>query len=155
MRAGVPVAEDKAQATVEMAVVLPVLLILAILVYNVMLFACAVARFDHVVADVVMAQAVSPPGDSGATDGAARVAASLEEAMEGYRVLISVAGERGASTDGGVLELVGALHTYRCEMRFQPWPGALSIAGVSLGAPLELTHTRSITVDPWRPGVVA
>ena len=140
MRLGVPVAEDKAQATVEMAVVLPVLLILAILVYNVMLFACAVARFDHVVADVVMAQAVSPPGDSGATDGAARVAASLEEAMEGYRVSISVAGE---------------LHTYRCEMRFQPWPGALSIAGVSLGAPLELTHTRSITVDPWRPGVVA
>ena len=37
--------EERAQATVEMAVVTPVLLVLALIVYNVMVFASAVARW--------------------------------------------------------------------------------------------------------------
>ena len=39
--------EERAQATVEMAVVAPILLVLALIVYNVMIFASAVARFDR------------------------------------------------------------------------------------------------------------
>ena len=38
--------EERAQATVEMAVVTPVLLVLALIVYNVMIFASAVARLE-------------------------------------------------------------------------------------------------------------
>ena len=49
--------EERAQATVEMAVVTPVLLVLALIVYNVMIFASAVARFDRVVPDIVLAHA--------------------------------------------------------------------------------------------------
>ena len=49
--------EERAQATVEMAVVTPVLLVLALIVYNVMIFAGAVARFDRVVPDIVLAHA--------------------------------------------------------------------------------------------------
>ncbi len=52
--------EERAQATVEMAVVTPVLLVLALIVYNVMIFASAVARFDRVVPDIVLAHAVAP-----------------------------------------------------------------------------------------------
>ena len=44
--------EEHAQATVEMAVVTPVLLVLALIVYNVMIFASAVARFDRAVPDL-------------------------------------------------------------------------------------------------------
>ena len=51
--------EECAQATVEMAVVTPVLLVLALIAYNVMLFAGAVARFDRVVPDIVLAHAVA------------------------------------------------------------------------------------------------
>lgn len=54
--------EERAQATVEMAVVTPVLLVLALIVYNVMVFAGAVARFDRVVPDIVLAHAVAPSG---------------------------------------------------------------------------------------------
>ena len=49
--------EERAQATVEMAVVTPVLLVLALIAYNVMIFAGAVARFDRVVPDIVLAHA--------------------------------------------------------------------------------------------------
>ena len=56
--------EKRAQATAEMAVVAPVMIILALIVYNLMQFACAVARFDRVAPDIVLAQGVSPQGDA-------------------------------------------------------------------------------------------
>ena len=52
MGVGAVLYEERAQATVEMAVVAPVLLALALIVYNVMVFAGAVARFDRVVPDI-------------------------------------------------------------------------------------------------------
>ena len=55
--------EERAQATAEMAVVTPVLLVLALIVYNVMTFASAVARFDRVVPDIVLAHAVASEGE--------------------------------------------------------------------------------------------
>ena len=55
--------EERAQATVEMAMIVPVLLVLALIVYNVMIFAGAVARFDRVVPDIVLAHAVAPDGE--------------------------------------------------------------------------------------------
>ncbi len=75
--------------------------------------------------------------------------------MEGYDLLIEVSSEQGATTsDGGLLSLSGTFRTYTCTMRYEPWPSSLSIAGVSLGAPAQLSHGRAVTVDPWRPGVV-
>ena len=149
--------EERAQATVEMAMITPVLLVLALIVYNVMIFAGAVARFDRVVPDIVLAHAVSPggEGDDSVVDASATVQAQIQDAMEGYELQIEVSGEQGtAATDGGLLSLSGTFRTYTCTMRYEPWPSSLSIAGFSLGAPAVLTHERAVTVDPWRPGVV-
>ena len=149
--------EERAQATVEMAVVTPVLIVLALIAYNVMIFAGAVARFDRVVPDIVLAHAVSPggEGDDSVVDASATVQAQIRDAMEGYELRIEVSSERGAATsDSGLLSLSGTFRTYTCAMHYEPWPGSLSIAGFSLGAPAMLTHERAVTVDPWRPGVV-
>ena len=149
--------EERAQATVEMAMIVPVLLVLALIVYNVMIFAGAVARFDRVVPDIVLAHAVSPggEGDDSVVDASATVQAQIQDAMEGYELQIEVSSEQGtAATDGGLLSLSGTFRTYTCTMRYEPWPGSLSIAGFSLGVPAVLTHERAVTVDPWRPGVV-
>ena len=143
---------DAAQATVEMAVTAPVLIVLALIVFNTMSFASAVARFDRVAPDIVLAHGVSPEGDGGmaAVDA---VESHLGDAMEGYDLEIEVTCE-DAAADGSMLSLVGGLRTYRCTMRYAPWPSGLSIAGVDLGAPALLSHERSVTVDPWRPGAV-
>ena len=149
--------EERAQATVEMAMIVPVLLVLALIVYNVMIFAGAVARFGRVVPDIVLAHAVSPggEGDDSVVDASATVQAQIQDAMEGYELQIEVSSEQGtAATDGGLLSLSGTFRTYTCTMRYEPWPGSLSIAGFSLGVPAVLTHERAVTVDPWRPGVV-
>ena len=149
--------EERAQATVEMAVVIPVLLVLALIVYNIMLFVDATARFDRIAPDIVAAHAVSPSGESdGSTDDSVGVIESqIEGAMAGYDVEIEVTcTEGGAGSGDDLLTLIGGLRTYRCSMRMRPWPSSLSIAGVDLGAPVALAHHRDVTVDPWRPGVV-
>lgn len=149
--------EERAQATVEMAVVVPVLLVLALIVYNIMLFVVATARFDRIAPDIVAAHAVSPSGegDGSADDGVSVIESQIEGAMAGYDVEIEVAcTEGGASSGDDLLTLIGGLRTYRCSMRMRPWPSSLSIAGVDLGAPVALAHHRDVTVDPWRPGVV-
>ena len=149
--------EERAQATVEMAVVIPVLLVLALIVYNIMLFVAATARFDRIAPDIVAAHAVSPSGESdGSTDDSVGVIESqIEGAMAGYDVEIEVTcTEGGASSGDDLLTLIGGLRTYRCSMRMRPWPSSLSIAGVDLGAPVALAHHRDLTVDPWRPGGV-
>lgn len=85
------VCEEGAQATVELAVVAPVLVVLALISYNMMVFVSATARFDRVAPDIVLAHGSSPPAsesDAGAgTWGVAdAVAGELERAMEGYEV---------------------------------------------------------------------
>lgn len=149
--------EDRAQATVEMAVIAPVLIIVGLIAFNLMLFVSATARFDRVAPDVVIAHGVSPVGGEGSSAAAAagRVEEELRRAMGPYPVEVEVAVEGAADGGGGsLLSLVGSLRTYTCTMRFAPWPQGLSIAGVALGAPAQLVHERSVTVDPWRPGVV-
>lgn len=148
---------ERAQATVEAAVVLPVLIVLALISFNLMRFAVAVSRFDRMVPNVVVALGVAPSGDgTGAQEAPAAqaVADEVERVMEGYDVSVAVETRQssGASPEG--LSLVGELRTYTCRMEYAPWPSGLSIAGVSLGAPLKLVHEKSVTVDPWRPGVV-
>lgn len=147
--------EERGQATVEMAIVAPVLLVLALVVYNLMLFLAATARFDRVAPDVVLAHGVAPTGDAmGSTEASSLLEEQLRRAMEGYEVEVAVTVASEAREGDGLLSMVGAPRVYRCEMRFVPWPGNWSIAGVSLGAPGTLAHVREVAVDPWRSGVI-
>ena len=118
-----------------------------------MQFACAVARFDRVAPDVVLAQGVSPQGDAtlGKTE---TVESALQEAMGPYPVQVVVTNEADDRAGTELLSLVAAPQRYHCEMTFEPWPQNIMIAGVALGSPLQLTHERTVVVDPWRPGAV-
>ena len=109
--------EGTAQATVEMAIVAPVLIVLAIIVYNVMVFTSAVARFDRVAPDIVIAHGVSPAED-GKEDAAEVIAAQLREAMEGYEVEIEVVCEQEEDPSTTILTLIVSPRTYRCTMRY-------------------------------------
>ena len=87
-----------------------ILLVLALIVYNVMIFAGAVARFDRVVPDIVLAHAVAPggEGDESSADASATVQTQILNAMEGYDLQIEVSSEQGAeASDGGLLSLSG------------------------------------------------
>lgn len=148
--------EMRAQATVEMAVVAPALIVLALIVYNIMMFLSATARFDRMAPDIVLAHAASPAGaDDREGSVVGTVATELSEAMGSYGVEIEVTcAEEESSGVGSIFSLVGGQRTYRCVMKYVPWPGNVVLAGVDMGAPVVLEHVREVTVDPWRPGVV-
>lgn len=148
--------ETRAQATVEMAVVAPVLIVLALIVYNIMMFLSATARFDRVAPDIVLAHAASPAGaDDREGSVVGTVATELSEAMGSYGVEVEVTcAEEESSGVGSIFSLVGGQRTYRCVMKYVPWPGNVVLAGVDMGAPVVLEHVREVTADPWRPGVV-
>ena len=43
---------------------------------------------------------------------------------------------------------------YVCTLKFKFWPRNLNLPIVSYGAPLELSHEKSIVVDMFKSGVV-
>lgn len=147
------VRERSAQATVEMAVSAPAIIVLAVIVFNLAVFASAVARFDRVAPDIAIAHGVAPAGE-GQKGAQEAIAAQLREAMEGYGVEVDVTCEEEEDPSSTILTLIVNPRTYRCTMRYVPWPTGIEIAGVPIGAPLALVHERSVVVDPWRPGVV-
>ena len=103
-----------AQATVEMAVVCPVLIVLALISYNVMRFTALVARFDRVAPDIVLAHGVAPEGDD-ASDASEVIASHLSEAMgEGVEIEVELAARDSAG--GAAPALVGAVDFYRCRI---------------------------------------
>lgn len=150
------VADESAQAVVEAAVVLPVLIVLALVAYNLMRFSNAVARFDRIAPDMVLIHGVSPAGENLSPGAAARaVEEELAAAMDDVDLEIEVICEDASAGASGNLSLSGSLATFRCSMRYRPWPSGFSIAGVDLGAPVVLEYERDVVVDPWKPGVVA
>ena len=153
-RAGAAALSERAQAMVEMAVVVPVLVVLALIVYNLGVFVAATARFDRVAPDIVLARAVS--AGEGEGEPADIVRSALAEAMEGFDVEVEVTEEieEGEGPAGALISLVAPLRTYRCVMRYAPWPSRFSIAGVEARVPAFLSHERAVTVDVWHSGVV-
>ena len=140
-RAAARLQEVRAQAVIEMAIAVPVLLVCALIAYN-------------LAPDIVIAQAASPSGDD-ASSAADVVAEELERAMGDYPVEIEVREEDGEEGAGAsVLSLAAAPRTYTCVMRFSPWPRDFSVAGVRAGIPAVLVRERAVTIDPWRSGVI-
>lgn len=150
--------EEDGQMVVEMAVVTPVMIVVAVIVLNLMWFLEASARFDRVALDEVVALAASPSGEdqeSGAQGHA--VASAIESAMGGMRgVSVSVEAQTVWDDVAAGVGFTFAPHLtrYVCTMTYVPWPVSLTIAGVDAGVPGSLCHERSIVVDRYRSGVL-
>lgn len=152
---------ERGQMVVELAVVAPVMIAVALVVVNLMQFIGMSAAFDRVAPDAVMALAVAPQGSGGTDQDAVRaVAGAIEEALGGSeRISVEVstqtawqaAQEKG---DGALLSFAPHLTRYVCTLRLSPWPGTIAIAGIDVQAPFNLEHTRAFTVDGHRPGVI-
>ncbi len=131
---------EHGQMAVELAVVMPVILIVLVIAVDMLVFAGECARFDHIAPQRVLAQAASAPMDGcelGARTAAIRAALESDFAKEGSSIEVSY-------EDAGVA--LASMSVYRCTFRFALWP--LSIAG----APALLEHECNIAVDPYTPG---
>ena len=147
---------SEGQMTVELAVTVPVVIVVALVVVNLMGYVEACAAFDQAALDVVVSHGVAPSGELGRAASVEAVRAALEEALgrEGT-CEIEVRAEDVEVPSGGAFFVVSPLLTrFTCTLVYHPWPRLLRMPGITYEAPLALRHERSLVVDRYRSGVV-
>lgn len=156
IRAWRPSLGKRGQMTVELAVMVPVALVVALVALNLVGYVEACAAFDQAALEAIVAHGVAPPGEQSEMAAVSEVEGALEELLgREDRCDVEVRAE-SASSGGGVARFaVSPLMTrYVCTLRYRTWPRFVRLPGVTFEAPIELTHERELVVDRYRPGVV-
>lgn len=132
--------DEKAQMVVELAVVTPAILMVALVIVNSLFFTAETARFDHVAPQAVLSVCGSPEGaEFDVEQACGQVAERLRRGRDEGHVRYEVT----SLGDGGC-------EIFSCTVFVRPWPlaeGKSNILGVKI--PLELKHMVSMAVDPY------
>lgn len=83
--------DERGQATVELAVVLPIAIIVAVIVVNALAFLGSCATFDRVARQAVCAWGAAPAAGQDSREVASAVKDELERAVGAQNVVVSVA----------------------------------------------------------------
>lgn len=155
-RAGPLALDERGQMTVELAVMVPVVIVVALVVLNLMGFVEACAAFDQAAPDAVLAHGVAPAGEQTQEEAELEVREAIAQALgrEGRcEVEVRCEGvlDGGAPSSGLVSPL---LTRFVCTLTYRPWPSLVRLPGVTFEAPVALRHERDIVVDRYRGGVV-
>lgn len=130
---------ETGQMVVELCVVMPVVLMVAVVIIDGLVFAAAASKFDHLSSQAILAEATSPGGTEFDPDlMGANVQSLLAEEMEDSHVNIEVA----VSGSGHACE-------FKCTMSFVPWPLGTSGTVMSMSVPALLEHGSVFCVRPY------
>ncbi len=131
--------------TVELLVVLPVVLIIALVAVNGLAFFGECAAFDRMARDAVRLCATSPGYGESLADSTAQVRSLLEEQLEADNLACEVSAERDVLGHGlFTLKLTYHPTLFGLGLRDELW-------GVALPA---LEHRKTFVVDTYKPGML-
>ena len=139
------VADDRGQMTVELAVALPVLIVVAVIAVNACTFFCECAVFDRVVHEAVRVYAASPAYG----EGPGQACAAVEQAVCGQLAADNL--------DVSVTHAsVGVdFDEYRATLGFHPTLFGMGLRSQVFGVSLpKLEHTTVYVVDSYKSGVI-
>ena len=143
------------QMAVELACLMPVVLVTVIVVFNLVRFVEACAVFDRVALDAVVMQGVAPTGEQSLVSGVEAVRSGIAASFDGMSSCeVEVTATTLADESGGSIAVNPLLTRYVCTLIYRPWPLSFAVAGIDARVPLELVHEKSLVVDRFRPGVV-
>ena len=149
---------ESGQMTVELAVLVPIIVVVGLTIWNLLRFVEACALFDRVALDAAISQGVAPSGTVSSLSSVGAVQSCIEEAMDSQSCTVEVTAHplSGAERhrEGISFPVSPFLTNFVCTLVYHPWPGSFVIAGVAYDSPLVLRHSRSIVVDRFRSGVV-
>jgi hypothetical protein len=152
---GSPLASDESgQMAAELAVLVPVALVVALVVLNLMRFVGACAVFDRASLDAIVSHGVAPAGEQTSLAAVDEVEGCIGEALDDESCEVEVSAENLSGDEAGVFSLASHLTRYTCTLVYRPWPTSLRLPGITYQAPLSLRHERTLVVDRYRPGVV-
>lgn len=133
------------QMTVQFVAVLPVLIIVAVITVNALLFFGECASFDSLFRDAVRTYACSPAYGQGVSQSQAQVQAALSGSFDKEYLETSVSAEGVA---GAYVRFTGTLS-------FRPTLFGMGLRSSVLGVSLPpLTHSCEMVVDCYKPGMI-
>lgn len=133
------------QMTVEVAVAMPILIIVAVIAVNVMTFFSECAVFDRVVHDAVRIHAAAPAYRQSVDRGCALVERTVRSQIDGANVRVRVShGVTGADFD-----------EFTATLEFYPTLFGRGLRSEVFGVSLpHLTHETRYVVDSYKAGVI-
>ena len=137
-------ADTAGQMTVEMAVAFPVLVVVAAIAMNAVLFFSECAQFDRLARQAVRIHATAPAYGEGPDTCCAAVEQELESAFDRPYLQVSVTrAQAGLDFD-----------EYTAVLEFTPTLFGMGLRDQVFGVPLpRLKHVVVYTVDTYKPGV--
>lgn len=133
------------QMTVELCVVFPVIIVIAVIATNAMLFFGCCAEFDRVGRNAVRTFAAVPAHGSDAGSAETQVQSALEGALSDENLEVSVTSSRDFR----------GYEEYAMTLRFHPTLFGLGLKQEVFGVALPaLTHESRIVVNPYKPGML-
>ena len=137
--------DESGQMTVEMAVAMPALIVVAVIAVNACTFFYQCAVFDRVAHEAVRVYATSPAYGEGPGQACASVEQAVRSQLDNQNLDVSVAYAKvGADFD-----------EYRATLSFQPTLFGMGLRSEVFGVSVpQLEHTTSYVVDSYKPGVV-
>ncbi|MDO4290912.1 MAG: hypothetical protein Q4C41_06765 [Eggerthellaceae bacterium] len=137
--------DDRGQMTVELAVVFPVVMVVALVAVNALAFFSACAEFDRVGRNAVRIHAASPAYEQGIDQSIALVQADLDASLDAVNVECSVSASRNHLGHA----------TFELTLRYWPTLFGLGLRSEVFGVPLpSLVHIERMTVDVYKPGML-
>lgn len=139
---------DDGQMTVELVAMIPVIIAIAAIAVNALLFFSECAAFDRVARNAIRIQAAAPAYGQDVQESCALVLATVEDSMR-------LAEKDYLEADVAASGSSGAKTTYKATLLFSPTLFGLglksSIFGVSLP---RLEHSTELSVETYRPGML-
>ena len=136
---------SRGQMTIELAVAMPVLIIIAVIAVNAITFFCQCAVFDRVAHEAVRVHAVSPAYGQGAGQSCSLVEQDIRAVLDDSNIEVSVtSGSTGFDFD-----------QYTATIEYHPTLFGLGLRSEVFGVAMPtLTHTTSYVVDSYKAGVI-
>lgn len=139
---------ESGQMMVELSVMLPVLIIVAVMAVNTATFFSECAAFDRVACNAIRIQAASSAYGQDAADSVSLVEQTIGDAMrlsekEYLDLAVSVSGRADGKS------------AFRATLLFSPTLFGMGLKSSIFGVPLpRIEHATELVVEPYRPGML-
>lgn len=139
------VSDESGQATVELAVMFPIVIIIAVIAINALLFFGYCLNFDRTFRQIVSCTASSPAAGTDLGNTKANIESQLQETFD----------ESNLNFEVEVNSVEGGNHQYIGTLKMFPTLFGMGLKQEILGVPLPtLNHSSQMTIETYKPGVI-
>ncbi len=152
------IGDEKGQLAVEFALVAPVLILVALVIFSLARFIYLSNKFDSGCRQIIVVEGVSPMGVESEADLNERIRLKISNLFKeegGVEIMVESKPYNASGREGKIhVPQIRPLKEYICTMAYTPIFSDLSFGYASSQSPLELIKEVVVVVDPYAAGVL-